>query len=320
MSENGVRVQPFEAGDAQRWDAFVGEALNGTFLHSRRFLGYHGDRFRDLSLLFLDERGRLVGLLPAAAGSEPELVDSHPGITYGGLLHRGDLSGEQALVALRAASRHYHELGYRTLRYRAIPRPYHRRPAEDDSYALFRLDARRSSVNLSAAFELAAARTPSELRQRDAKKAGRSGVSVEVKSAAWQEFWSVLEATLATRHHSKPVHTVAEMPHLAQLFPEEIELVLARIDREPVAGTVLFHSGTVTHTQYLASAPIGRDTGALTRVVEAAIERARERGSAWFSTGTCNEDGGRVLNSGLYRWKLSFGAGGVVHETFDVPL
>lgn len=320
MSEAVVRVERFQATDAGRWDAFVAESLNGTFLHTRRFLAYHGERFRDLSLLFFDERSRLVGLLPAAAGAEPELVDSHPGITYGGLVQRGDLSGEHALMALGAAGRHYRELGFRTLRYRAIPRPYHRRPADDDSYALFRLNARRSAVNLSAAFELAAVRTPSELRQRDAKKAGRSGVVVEVASAAWAEFWTVLEATLATRHRSKPVHSLPEILQLAELFPHEIELVLARIDNEPVAGTVLFHSGTVTHTQYLASAPIGRDTGALTQVVEASIERARERGSAWFSTGTCNEDGGRVLNSGLYRWKLSFGAGGVVHETFDLPL
>ncbi len=61
-----------------------------TFLHTRRFLAYHQDRFKDVSLLLANDKG-IVGLFPAALDpAEARTVVSHPGITYGGLLHSGN--------------------------------------------------------------------------------------------------------------------------------------------------------------------------------------------------------------------------------------
>jgi len=320
LSEDRLWVKAFEPADAEAWDAFVADSLNGTFLHSRRFLSYHGERFQDLSLMIFDSRGRLLGVLPAAAGSEAKLVDSHPGITYGGLVQRGELAGERMLEAFEALREHYRARGFETLRYRSIPRPYFRRPADDDSYALFRLNAKRSRVDLSAGFALSTPRNPSELRQRELKKAHKHGVTAEVRSTALAQFWAILEATLASHHQARPLHSLAEISDLSARFPQAIELVLARIDGAAVAGCLVFHTASVSHTQYLASAPAGRDAGALTLAVEAAVARSRDEGSAWFSLGTSNEDSGRVLNAGLYRWKLSFGAAGVVHESFELPL
>ncbi len=320
MSEDRPTVRAFDPGDAGIWDEFVAASLNGTFLHSRRFLSYHADRFHDLSLLVLDSRARVIGLLPAAAGSDSGTVDSHPGITYGGLVHHGLLVGDQAIAALQAAATYYRDHGYRMLRYRAIPRPYFRETADDDSYALFRLNANRTRVDLAAGFVLAARKKPSHGRLHDLKEAAKHGVVVEIRSSSWPEFWVMLEGLLASRYATRPVHSLAEIIQLSQLFPEEIELILARVGSEVVAGTVLFHTARVTHTQYLASSPNGRELGALSKVVEAAIERAQELGRACFSIGTSNEDGGRVLNVGLYQWKLSFGSGSFVHETFELPL
>jgi len=59
------RYEPARAGD---WERLIAAAPTGTFLHTRRFLGYHpADRFRDASLLLWDERERLLGVIPAAA-------------------------------------------------------------------------------------------------------------------------------------------------------------------------------------------------------------------------------------------------------------
>ncbi|MFZ5890630.1 MAG: GNAT family N-acetyltransferase [Myxococcota bacterium] len=320
MSEQRLAVKGFEPADAASWDAFVADALNGTFLHTRRFLGYHEQRFQDCSLLVVDESGRLVGVLPAAVGRESGFVDSHPGLSYGGLVHTGELVGERALEAFERIQRHYRERGYTRLRYRAIPRPYYQVPLDDDSYALFRLNAQRTRVDLSAGFALEARREASELRARELKKAAKQGVSSEPRSTAWPEFWQVLEGVLAERHSARPVHSLQEITRLVALFPDEIELIVARRENTLVAGTVVFYAGNVAHTQYLATSASGRDVGALTQVVETAISRAATRHCTWFSLGTSNEDAGRVLNAGLYRWKLSFGASGVVHETFELPL
>jgi hypothetical protein len=49
-----VAARHYAEQDAEAWDKLVVESWNGTFLHQRRFLSYHGDRFQDLSLIIED--------------------------------------------------------------------------------------------------------------------------------------------------------------------------------------------------------------------------------------------------------------------------
>ena len=111
-----------------------------TFIHTRRFLAYHRDRFRDLSVLLKNEKDQVLGLLPAAIDQQDEhRVVSHPGITFGGVLHAGELYGEKMIEAIESLRSYYAGRGLRSLRYRAIPYIYDRTPSGDDLYALFRL-------------------------------------------------------------------------------------------------------------------------------------------------------------------------------------
>src|SRR3954452_17632847 len=140
-----MRVESYRDDDENAWDDLVGIAPMGTFLHRRRFLSYHGDRLKDSSATVRDDRDRLVGVLPAAVDpQDEERVTSHPGATYGGLVHAGELSGARAIEALTLVGQHYAAAGFHTLRYKPVPVIYHRVPSADDLYALFRLDARRS--------------------------------------------------------------------------------------------------------------------------------------------------------------------------------
>ena len=69
-----MKVVPYEDPDAVRWDDFVARTFAGTFLHTRRFLSYQGDRFRDVSLLLEDEKNSLVGVFPTAV--EPAALEA----------------------------------------------------------------------------------------------------------------------------------------------------------------------------------------------------------------------------------------------------
>src|SRR5215210_5699914 len=114
-----VTVRRYENQYAETWDELVTESWNGTFLHKRRFLSYHGERFQDLSVLLEDYRGRIVGVFPAALGHTSEdFAVSHPGLTYGGVVHKGSLQGAAMLEALRAIAKEYQILGLRSLRYK----------------------------------------------------------------------------------------------------------------------------------------------------------------------------------------------------------
>ena len=63
-------VRPYTETLADKWDAFVmSHAVNGTFLHTRRFLNYHPQgRFEDCSLMIYNAQ-ELCAVIPAAVAA-----------------------------------------------------------------------------------------------------------------------------------------------------------------------------------------------------------------------------------------------------------
>jgi hypothetical protein len=313
-----VIVRPFSSADAERWDDLVARAPMATFLHTRRFLEYHRDRFEDASLIVDDERGALCAVLPAAVGADPTTVVSHPGATFGGLVH-GGLYAEDVLGALRAAAAHHAERGRTRLRYRPVPHIYQRAPSGDDVWALAALGAERTGCALACAIDLAERREPASRRARSLRKALGAGVTV-TEDAAPAELWPVLEEALQRRHGERPVHTLGEIELLAGRFPGAIRTATATLDGETVAGVVLFVSARVAHVQYMAASQRGMAISALDPVLERCIELADADGARYFDFGTSMLARGSELQSGLHRYKAEFGGGGVVYETYDLAL
>jgi hypothetical protein len=306
----GVTVRPYEASDADAWDDLVGRAANGTLLHTRRYLGYHGEKFADRSLVVLRD-GRPEAVLPAALDpDDPACVVSHPGVTYGGLVHLPSFRGMAVVDALRAAAAHWQ--AERVL-YKPVPHVFHRAAAQDDLWALFLLGATRYRTDLSWAVDLTGPMTWTGNRRRSATKAP---VEVARDDAALAAFWAVLEASLGERHGVRPVHTAAEMADLMRRCPDEIALHVARRDCAVVAGAIVYVAGAAWHTQYLAASPEGRSCGALDAVIAYGVDAARAAGARWYDFGISNEDRGRSLNEGLFFYKSSFGGGSVVHEFY----
>lgn len=316
-----LRCLAFDPARCGEWDGLVGDSASGTFLHTRRFLSYHGDRFEDRSLILVDDRDRLVAVFPAALNpADPDVVVSHPGITYGGIVHGRALRGDGVLAALDAILDHYRVLGLRTLRYKAVPAMYHRWPAQDDLYALFRRQARLVRRDLSATVDLVRPLPVSERRRRGARRARTQGAEIVHGMEHTRAFWAVLEQVLSARHGARPVHTLDEIRLLAARFPREIDFIGAARGTTLLAGTVLFRTDTVCHAQYIASNDAGNAIGALDLVFEAAVEKARQLGSLWFDFGISTEAQGTLLNSGLHEFKTGFGAGALTYDFYDLAL
>ena len=314
-------IRAYHSPDTEAWEDLVGRSCNGTFMHTRRFLSYHGNKFRDRSLLLQDRHGSVVGVFPAAESpADHQMVISHPGLSYGGVVHDGSVRGASMIGALDGISRHYRRLGYRKLRYKAVPAIYHSTPAEDDCYALFRLGARRYRSDLSATIDLSNRGPVTQRRERSRRRALAEGVFTEDNWGEVAAFWRVLELNLARRHGAAPVHSLDEMQTLHDRFPEEILLIAARISGELVGGAVLFAAGPVLHMQYTATTERGRSASATDLVMEQAIEVGAKRGCRFFDFGVCTLDEGRALDQDLYRFKVSFGAGGVIYDHYELDL
>jgi hypothetical protein len=224
------------------------------------------------------------------------------------------------IEALAAGAAALGERGFTRLRYKAVPFIYHRVPAGDDVYALFRLGATRYRCDLAATIDLGDEPEPNRNRRRNREKARAAGIQVVSDPAYLPAFWEVLATNLMTRFGVAPVHTVGEITDLARRFPDGIETQAVLLGDELVAGVVLFHTPTVTHPQYSAASPRGREVGALDAGFEAGIVAARERGARYYDFGASTEQGGTVLNESLYAFKVAFGGGGVPYEFYDLTI
>ena len=314
-----LTLQRYTPAHEHAWDEFCTQAGNATLLHTRRFLSYHGNRFVDTSLLIFEDE-RLIGLLPAAVDpTDPCRIISHPGATFGGLVHQGRLYGTRMLSAMQALCAHYRAYHFTRLLYKAIPYHYLQRPAQDDLYALFRCAARRIRCDLSCAIDLTRQRRLSERRRRSLKKAQKF-VQTSATPERLAAFWAVLDDNLARRHDACPVHSLAEITLLRDRFPEHIVLRTATIDGRVEAGVLLFNTADVWHAQYIAASARAHETCALDLVFDTLIAEARATGIRYFDFGTSNEQAGQVLNEGLYRFKSEFGGSGVVHEFYELEL
>ena len=323
MSAASFALQAYTPGLAERWDRFVTASWNGTLLHTRRFLSYHRDRFEDHSLVVTDTTAdRIVGVFPAARDPrDPAVVASHPGATYGGLVRDARLSGEGAVALFSMLRDTYRARGFERLRYRAIPRVFQRKTAEDDLYALFRLGARRDRCDLGAVVDLG----PEGLERPRirAETSLRARTELARGNTLLPAYWPVLEASLAARHAAKPVHTLDEIRHLADLFPTQIECICQtdRATGEVLAGVVVFKVIEQTwHTQYIGASAHGHEIDATKLLFVELVKLAFAEGATALSFGISTEQGGAVLNTGLFTFKSRLGGGGMVHESYELDL
>jgi hypothetical protein len=260
-------------------------------------------------------------VFPAALDLErQDLVVSHPGLTYGGVMHDGALRGTVMLEALQAIVCAYRKMGLGYLQYKAVPHIYHKVPASDDLYALFRLGAERYRCDLSTTIDLAYPRRMNRLRRRELRKAKEAGLRIIPGPHCLESFWPVLEENRKSKFGVRPVHTLEEIELLRELFPEEIKCMIGTVEGKVVGGLLLFRANMVVHAQYGAATDLGSEIGASTALMDCAIWSSDEQGARYFDFGTSNEDEGKVLNNGLHKFKASFGAGSVVHEFYELEL
>jgi hypothetical protein len=314
-----MKIRRFQKEDLEEWDNLVEKSNNGTFLHTRRFLNYHGDRFQDVSLIIEDDRKEIIGVLPAAIDIDVgDRVVSHPGITYGGIVHAGQIRGMALIETLKLICDTYKDEGFHTLWYKSIPYIYHRGPCSDDIYAFFRLNARLYRCDLSASIDLKNNFYRPHNRSYCLKKAKRSGITIDRGFQYIEPLWRVLEDHLANKYNAKPVHTVDEIKQLHTLFSNEIECVVGILNDAVVAGAILFKTHTTTHMQYSAASSEGYKLCATDLIYDYCINRSIDDGYQYFDFGTSNEQGGTYLNEGLYNYKVQYGAGGVAHQSFEL--
>jgi hypothetical protein len=310
-----LTIRSYEPSLCEEWDAFVKDSRNGTFLHQRGYLSYHADRFSDASLLFFSGN-RIVALLPATLDSDT--YSSHNGLTYGGLIVGRDFHSGDALDAMKGALTWAASNGAGRMIYKPVPHIYHRMPAEEDLYALFRLKARLIRRDLSSTIYIGESYSYSKGRKSCIKKAWREGVEV-LPSSDFEQFMAIETAHLSAKHGVFPVHTAAEIQKLASRFPKSITLFAAMRSSEMLGGIIVYRTATVCHAQYIGATEEGKRIGALDACIDYVLnnECADVR---WFDFGISTVERGWQVDATLLANKESWGARATTYDQYELSI
>lgn len=306
-------VRKYDIADRQEWDSFIGKSKNGTFLFKRGYMEYHNDRFEDCSLLVYDNN-KLRAVLPANV--KDNILQSHGGLTYGGLISDGCMTTETAMEVFSEINKYLLEQGIEKVVYKPTPWIYHTLPAEEDLYAIIQVcGAKLISREISSTVYLPNRPKFSQLRRRCVNKARRNGIIVR-ESNDIATFWNILNANLEGRYGVSPVHTEKELSLLASRFPDSIKLFMAYDGEEALGGTLVFVMNEIVHTQYIAASPKGKTVGALDMVFDELINEEFSN-YRFLDFGKSTEHHGIWLNKNLIHQKEGFGGRGVCYDVYE---
>lgn len=306
-------IRKYDIADRQEWDSFIGKSKNGTFLFKRGYMEYHNDRFEDYSLLVYDNK-KLRAVLPANV--KDDILQSHGGLTYGGLISDGCMTTETAMEVFSEINKYLLEQGIEKVVYKPTPWIYHTLPAEEDLYAIIQVcGAKLISREISSTVYLPNRPKFSQLRRRCVNKARRNGIIVR-ESNDIATFWNILNANLEGRYGVSPVHTEKELSLLASRFPDSIKLFMAYDGEEALGGTLVFVMNEIVHTQYIAASPKGKTVGALDIVFDELINEEFSN-YRFLDFGKSTEQHGIWLNKNLIHQKEGFGGRGVCYDVYE---
>ncbi len=307
-------IKKYESQDYENWNAFIGKAKNATFLFHRDFMEYHGERFLDHSLIVLDG-DKWIAVLPA--NRVDDVVFSHSGLTYGGLVYGEYLKLASVIQVFKTILFYLHENEITKIQIKILPSIYHKKPAEELNYALFLAEAQLIRSDTLAVIDLSKPFKFSKIRKLGIQKGITKGLIIK-EEHNFEPFWNkVLIPNLALKHSAKPVHALQEIKLLKRQFDKNIRQFNVYFNDEIVAGATIFESENVAHSQYISKFEEHENLGSLDFLYNHLINNVFAD-KLFFDFGTSNENQGKILNNGLSFWKESFGANTIVHNFYEV--
>lgn len=275
---------------------------NGNFLFHRNFMEYHQDRFKDASVILLDEKDNILALFPANV--REDIVYSHQGLTYGGIILKNRKHIREIIRYFYYIADYFKNQNIKQILYKVIPNYISQKPCDSEHFIMKMINAELIKVDTSFVVHLNENIELQERRKRSIKKAEKQNIEI-ITDNNFELFWKeILEPNLWERYKAKPVHTLQEILLLHQRFPQNILQANAYLNKKIVAGVTLFIFENTVHCQYISSIDEGRQSGAIDLLFYRLIQQYAQS-KKFFSMGTSNNDG-NDLNLGVSEYKESF--------------
>lgn len=312
IKENYIEIVPYNNWLKNQWNTFVDEAKNGCFLFHRDFMEYHKDKFQDFSLLIYCNN-ELTAVLPASIANN--VVTSHKGLTYGGLLVKKNCKFGRFKSIFFALNNYLLSKKVTHLHIKTLPTIYCE-VANDELAYLHQFYGDGLELNIGSVV-YKNSNFISKSVVRNAKNAQKKGIEIK-KTSDFDTFWNnLLIPRLNQRYHKKPIHSLQEIKQLKALFPDKIELIGAFLNNEMIAGTVLFKHEKFLKSQYIGSNSTYNKLGGLDLLH---LEILQNLQHDFFDFGTSSNDTSALENENLLAWKEQFAARTLVFPTYTFKI
>lgn len=296
------------------WNEFVAISKNATFLFYRDFMEYHQDKFEDASMLIFKNE-KLIALFPANKINNK--LYSHQGLTYGGLLLTNEIKLKDVLEGFKSLLENLNSQDIDIVELKQIPPIYYKNPSDELQYLMFLLNAKLIRRDTLSVVNLKNNKKFSKDRIQGIKRA--QNYNLEIKEVqVFDDFWNkILIPNLKQKHAITPVHSLEEITLLKEQFPNNIRQFNVYNNDKIVAGTTVFETDTVAHSQYISANNEKNILGSLDALHSYLIKEVFAH-KLYFDFGVSNENKGRNINEGLQYWKEGFNAQTITQDFYEI--
>lgn len=322
-----LRVVPYDGRSKEKWDDFVlNHSVNGTFLQTKNFLDYHGDRFVDASVIIYKGSSTMVAVIPACMVMEGsrKVFHSHLGSTFGGIVMAEDFYDIEHMDAvMNVFEEHLKREQYDEVWLKCTSDIFAGQSGNLLYYFLFQrgyvsYDEISFYIDFSQYKEDIASNFASG-RRRDYRYSLKYGLEFRKleTSAQIEKFYSILCDNLR-KFDTSPVHSLEEIIDFKEnRIKDKVEFYGVFQENSMISGSMVFLFGdAVFHTQYLAADQSCLKLFPMNFMDYNLIKTARTRGFRYFSFGTSTYEHGKVLNKPLAMFKEGFGTQCGLNKTY----
>lgn len=310
-------VKPYRESDYSNWNTFIGQSKNATFLFHRDFMEYHKDRFKDFSLMIFKNE-KLIAVLPA--NRVGNIVYSHQGLTYGGLVYSTKLNGEKVENILDSLVSFFKENEVQSFYFKPIPLFYTLKGNAEMDFFMLKKGAFLDKKEMNLGINLSMPLTISKSKLKHFRKIEELDLEL-VEEQQLELFWKlVLEPRLLEKYDAKPVHTLKEITALKEKFPNNIKQFSVYFEDVIIAGITILETETVVKSQYGATTKKGEELRALDFLFINLIRKYKSEGKLFFDMGIVNEDNEKGYHAGLLKQKEELGCSVYSQDFYKINL
>lgn len=327
--ENQFIIQKYEKDLEKTWDSFVMEtSINGTFLHTRRFLNYHNNKFVDNSYLIWDEKKNLICVCPACIFKDGEkwIFNSHMGSTYGGLvLHPRYYCTRKLICIIEKLEEQIKKEGFSKAILKITPSIFAKESNDLLQYCLYYngwkeykelnlyADLLQYGDNILGKF--------TQGKRTNIHNCIKAGISIRELTTEKEiiQLHDIICETLS-KYELTPVHSAKELIEFKfSRLKEESVFFGEFLNDQMIGGAVvfLFKNVFTAHTQYLCAKRAYDKLSPMSFLYYAMIIEMTKRGFEKLSWGIASEHLGKEINLGLTNSKEAFGSRHGINSIFE---